>query len=100
MEAASLKGFLLIKKMTIPKSLYHFTSKEGAAAIRSSGVIRPGSGLFGRGTYLTRFCSPFAAKIQGAKSVEVAITVTTEGLNISPTLFPGTYLVEGPIFLP
>lgn len=79
----------------MPKTLYHFTSVSGASGIAATGGIQGGSGTYGIGVYLTGFNSAAMAKIQGAAAVDAAIAVSTEGLVVSPTYFPGTYLVRG-----
>ncbi len=92
--AASAAG-AISKLYQVPEYLYHFTSAEGGAAINASGVLNAGKGLYGEGVYLTRFTSPTMATLQGARSTEAVIRVATEGLEISPTLFPGTFRTLG-----
>ncbi len=93
--AGGLSASQALNGYFMPSTLYHFTSLEGAAAIESTGIQATINGLYGTGTYLTGFNSAFMATIQGAVSTETAITVSTEGLTISPTYFPGTYIIRG-----
>jgi RHS repeat-associated protein len=76
-----------------PATAYHFTSATAYASIMSNGVITAGSGLFGRGVYVSAVNSPFLAKLMGAKSTEKCIKVATEGLKKMPTLIPGSYRI-------
>ena len=57
--------------------------------------LTPSIGNYGYGTYLTGFNNATVAALQGASATEVAIPVATEGLAVSPTYFPGTYIVRG-----
>jgi RHS repeat-associated protein len=85
---------------SVPAYLYHFTSSAGAAGINSTGVINAGGGLYGAGVYLTRFTSPILATLQGARSTVAVVRVSTAGLGIVPTIFPGTFRTAGtPIVL-
>jgi hypothetical protein len=94
-SAAGLGALKAANAAFMPATLYHFTSVEGAAAITASGGIDASAGLYGYGTYLTGFNSATMAAIQGASATEVAIPVATEGLSVSATYFPGTYIVQG-----
>jgi RHS repeat-associated protein len=76
-----------------PATVYHFTSSAGYSAIISQGVIRAGSGLFGRGVYVSAFSSPFIARLMGAQSTEKCIKIAAEGLKKAPTLIPGAYRI-------
>ena len=76
-----------------PATVYHFTSSAGYSAIMSQGVIRAGSGLFGRGVYVSAFSSPFIARLMGAQSTEKCIKIAAEGLKNAPTLIPGAYRI-------
>ncbi len=69
----TLSGGLYVSQFIKPKTLYHFTSKEGAREILKTGVIQGGKGLTGKGVYVTRYKSRLAAKLQGAKSTQVRI---------------------------
>ena len=94
-SAAGLGALRAANGALMPKNLYHFTSANGAAGIAATGGIQAGSGLYGNGVYLTGFNSATMATIQGAASTEAAIAVSTEGLIMSPTYFPGTYIARG-----
>jgi hypothetical protein len=79
-----------------PQYLYHFTSSAGGAGINATGGIAASArGLYGSGTYLTRFASPTLARLQGAASTQAVVRVSTAGLNVSRTPFPGTFIVRG-----
>jgi len=93
--ASGLGASRAINAATMPKTLYHFTSAKGAAGIAANHGIRAGHGFYGMGTYLTRFNNPVAATLQGARGTAVSIPVATEGLSVSATYFPGTYIVRG-----
>ena len=86
-----------------PATLYHFTSAEAAAAIRSSGRILPGKGLFGSGVYGSGFRSPLAAKIMGARSVQAVVPFAaglgTKASMIGPIPYVGAYRVIAPVTL-
>jgi RHS repeat-associated protein len=86
-----------------PATLYHFTSAEAAAAIRSSGRILPGKGLFGSGVYGSAFRSPLAAKIMGARSVQAVVPFAaglgTKASMIGPIPYVGAYRVIAPVTL-
>jgi RHS repeat-associated protein len=84
----------------VPETLYHFTSWENAAGILETGAIEPASGTYGEGVYLTRFNSSIMATLQGASSTEAAFQVSTEGLIVQSTPFPGTFLVSGSVPIP
>jgi RHS repeat-associated protein len=100
-SAAGLGAVRAANGLFMPSIVYHFTSVEGAAEIAATGGIEAGSGFYGTGVYLTGFNSAAIATIQGATSTEVAIAVSTEGLVISPTIFPGTYIIrEASLLLP
>lgn len=94
-SAAGLGATRALNGLFMPKTVYHFTSAGGAAGIAARGGIQAGSGLYGTGVYFTGFNSATMATIQGAASTEVAIAVSTQGLAISPTFFPGTYILRG-----
>lgn len=67
-QALLTAGCLGISKLyAVPKYLYHFTGAEGGAGINSEGVLTAGWGYFGKGVYLTRYTSPFIARLQGAR---------------------------------
>jgi hypothetical protein len=93
--AAGLGATRALNGFFMPKTLYHFTSAEGAAGIATTGGIQAGSGIYGTGVYLTGFNSATMATIQGAASTEAVIAVSSQGLAISPTFFPGTYILRG-----
>ena len=79
----------------VPKYLYHFTSSAGGASINATGGIAASSrGLYGAGTYLTRYASPTIATLQGAAPTQAVVRVSNAGLNVSRTLFPGTFIVR------
>jgi RHS repeat-associated protein len=84
-----------LNTLLMPKTLYHFTSAASAAGIEATGGIAAGSGFYGTGVYLTGFNSATMATIQGARSTAAAIAVASEGLPVSATYFPGTYIVRG-----
>ena len=76
-----------------PATLYHFTSSAGYSSIMSQGMIRAGSGLFGRGVYVSAFSSPFIARLMGAQSTEKCVRIAGESLKKAPTLIPGAYRI-------
>ncbi len=82
---------------SVPSTLHHFTSTTAAAAIRASGTLRAGGGLFGRGVYGSKWASGFVAKLMGAGSVEASISFSTKGLSVARTLVPGTFRVIGDV---
>ncbi|WP_245626958.1 hypothetical protein [Gynuella sunshinyii] len=86
--------------MLRPATLTHFTSSAAAASIYGDGVISTAGGLYGSGVYASAFSSRIYATLQGAKSTEAAITFSTQGLNVAPTFFPGTFRILGPVVLP
>jgi RHS repeat-associated protein len=94
-QAAGLSAVRAINSSLMPSTLYHFTSAEGAAGIQAVSGISAGSGVYGPGVYLTAFNNATMAGIQGAVQTEVAIPVVVEGLTVSATYFPGTYIVRG-----
>ncbi len=73
-----------------PKTLYHFTSKEGALLIAKEG-FKSSKGLWGEGVYATRFNSKILAKLQGARSVEAKVIINNTA-GFKPTPFPGTFI--------
>jgi RHS repeat-associated protein len=93
--AAGLGALKAANAALMPQTLYHFTSVEGAAGIAANGGIDATSGLYGYGTYLSGFNNAAMAALQGASATDVAVPVAAEGLSISATYFPGTYIVEG-----
>jgi RHS repeat-associated protein len=93
----------ILQAYKIPSTLYHFTSTETATEIRAQGLIRVGTqriGVFGRGVYASRWDSPIAAKLMGARSVETSISFSTRGLSVSRTLIPGAFRVRGNVPIP
>jgi len=93
--ATTSAGGAVANLYKVPKYLYHFTSSTGGAGINAvGGISATARGLYGSGTYLTRFTSPFVAKLQGAGSTQAVVRVSTEGLKVSRTLFPGTFIVR------
>ena len=94
--AGTLGTSQAINTALMPKTLYHFTSVEGAAGIAARGGIQASmQGVHGMGTYLTSFNNTMMATIQGAQGTAVVIPVATEGLSISATWMPGTYIIRG-----
>lgn len=81
----------------VPKVLYHFTSWKGAASITAEGIKVGTRNLYGPGVYLTRYPLSIMARLQGAGSTEAMIPISTEGLEIVPTLFPGTFRALGTV---
>ena len=92
--AAGLGAVKALNGLMMPKTLYHFTSAEGAAGIMNTGGIAAGKGYYGTGVYLTGFNSASMATIQGAVSTHSTVIVATEGLAVSATYFPGTYIIR------
>jgi RHS repeat-associated protein len=93
--AAGLGAIKAVNGAFMPETLYHFTSLEGLAGIEATGGIQAGSGLYGTGVYLTGFNSATMAILQGAQSTAAVVEVSTAGLNVSATYFPGTYIIRG-----
>jgi hypothetical protein len=94
--AAGLGATKAINAALMPKTLYHFTSAKGAASIAANGGINASmKGMYGMGTYLTGFNNATVATLQGARDTSAVISVSTEGLKVSATYFPGTYIVRG-----
>ena len=81
---------------SVPKTLYHFTSKEAAIIIGNKG-ISSSAGLFGSGVYGSSVNSAAAAKLMGARSVESSVAFSTKGLNVGRTLIPGAFRVKGSV---
>jgi RHS repeat-associated protein len=88
------KGFGGIKT---PRNLNHFTSQDAAKTIFANKYIQAGARrtIFGKGVYLTSSSSRVAATLQGAKSTEAMIKVSTAGLKVRPTWVMGSYRVIG-----
>ena len=98
---AAAVGPQAIANAFAPATLYHFTSAEAAAAIRASGRLLPGGGLFGGGVYGSAFNSAAAARLMGAASVE-AVVPFSGGLGavasgFGPIVVPGAYRVIYPL---
>lgn len=70
---------------------YHYTSVENALKIGQTSTINASTGstaFYGRGVYVSAFRNPNYARVQGAASTEVMITIY--GRPIA-TPFPGTF---------
>jgi RHS repeat-associated protein len=75
--------------VTMPSTLYHYTSAANAASIASQGVIKASSGgLFGPGVYLT---SSAGGSALGSAATGARIAVETAGRAIRPTAWPGVF---------
>jgi hypothetical protein len=83
---------------TPPPVLYHFTTAQGAQGILATNGIRATIGLFTQtpGVYLTRFESPWLARLYGAAGTSARFTVPTAGLPLGPVWWlPGAFKTLG-----
>jgi hypothetical protein len=61
--------------------------------IMADGVIKTGGGLFGAGVYASKVNITIVAKIMGAQSTEIVISIAADTVSKVPTLIPGAWKI-------